>query len=150
MPFSNRLPPKLKVYAASVSAPHLARFGMFASCKAATSASNLCRLRPPTEGLLSQHQPHWNCQPVRLSNDSVEQNPYDTLPCKSGNKACLASPQAGILALTPRREASGTFRQDSEVGTLFGGEGANILTDHIWRAIEQAKRIADLIDERWA
>ena len=44
----------------------------------------------PTEELLSQHQPHWNCQRVRLSNDSIEQNPYDTLPCKSGNKAYLA------------------------------------------------------------
>jgi hypothetical protein len=97
----------------------------------------------PTEELLSQHQPHWNCQRVRLSNDSIEQNPYDTR---------ISRVSAGwILALTPRREASGTLSPRQRVGALFEGEGANMLTEHyIWRAIEQAKRIADRIDERWA
>ena len=66
----------------------------------------------PTEELLSPRQPHWNCQRVRLSNDSIEQNPFDTLPCKSGNKASLASPTGWILALTARRGANATFRQD--------------------------------------
>jgi hypothetical protein len=74
----------------------------------------------PTEELLSPHQPHWNCQRVRLSNDSIEQNPFDTLPCKSGNKASLASPTGWILALTARRGANGTFRQDRGFGTLLG------------------------------
>jgi hypothetical protein len=74
----------------------------------------------PTEELLSPHQPHWNCQRVRLSNDSIEQNPFDTLPCKSGNKASLASPTGWILALTARRGANGSFRQDRGFGTLLG------------------------------
>jgi hypothetical protein len=74
----------------------------------------------PTEELLSPHQPHWNCQRVRLSNDSIEQNPFDTLPCKSGNKASLASPTGWILALTARRGANGTFRQGRGFGTLLG------------------------------
>ena len=74
----------------------------------------------PTEELLSPRQPHWNCQRVRLSNDSIEQNPFDTLPCKSGNKASLASPTGWILALTARRGANGTFRQDRGFGTLLG------------------------------
>ena len=63
----------------------------------------------PTEELLSPRQPHWNCQRVRLSNDSIEQNPFDTLPCKSGNKASLASPTGWILALTARRGANGSL-----------------------------------------
>jgi hypothetical protein len=42
--------------------------------------------------------------------------------------------------------AEGSPRQRD--GALFGGEGANMLT--IWRAIEQAKRMAGRVDERWA
>jgi hypothetical protein len=63
----------------------------------------------PTAELLSPHQPRWNCQRVRLSNNSIEQNPYDTLLCKSGNKASLASLTGWILALTARRGANGTL-----------------------------------------
>lgn len=37
-----------------------------------------------------------------------------------------------------------------KVQPYLEGEGANCLTEHyIWRAIEQASRIADKIDERW-
>jgi hypothetical protein len=37
-----------------------------------------------------------------------------------------------------------------KVQPYLEGEGANCLTEHfIWRAIEQAKRIADKIDDRW-
>ena len=37
-----------------------------------------------------------------------------------------------------------------KVQPYLEGEGANMLTEHcIWRAIEQASRIADKIDERW-
>ena len=43
----------------------------------------------PTEGLLLQHQPHWSCQRVRLSNGSIDQTPFGTLTCRSGNKASL-------------------------------------------------------------
>jgi hypothetical protein len=46
----------------------------------------------PTEELLSPHQLHRNCKRVRLSNDSIAQNPHGTLPCISDNKAYLASP----------------------------------------------------------
>jgi len=37
-----------------------------------------------------------------------------------------------------------------KVQPYLEGEGANCLTEHyIWRAIEQASRIADKIDGRW-
>jgi len=52
-------------------------------------------LTPPTEELLLQHQPHWSCQRVRLSNDSIDQTPFGTLPCKSGNRASCVSAWAG-------------------------------------------------------
>jgi hypothetical protein len=73
----------------------------------------------PTEELLSPHQPHWNCQRVRLSNDSIEQNPFDTLPCKSGNKASLASPTGWILALTARRGATEPFARTEGLGPYW-------------------------------
>ena len=38
-----------------------------------------------------------------------------------------------------------------KVAPYLEGEVANMLTEHyIWRAIEQAKRIADKIDARWS
>jgi hypothetical protein len=37
-----------------------------------------------------------------------------------------------------------------KVQPYLEGEGASMLTEHyVWRAIEQAKRIADKIDQRW-
>jgi hypothetical protein len=44
------------------------------------------------------------------------------------------------------------FGDDSlrEVQPYLEGEGTNCLNEHyIWRAIEQASRIADKIDKRW-
>jgi hypothetical protein len=37
-----------------------------------------------------------------------------------------------------------------KVAPYLEGKGANMLTEHyVWRAIEQATRIADKIDDRW-
>ena len=82
-----------------------------------------------------------------------------TASSKTRTILCLANRAIRHISRLRRLDFSTDTSQRSErnrspgqrVGALFEGEGANILPEHyIWRAIEQAKRIADRIDERWA
>jgi len=76
----------------------------------------------PTGELPSQHQPHRSWQQVRRSNDSIEQNPHDTLPCKSGNTAYLASRRLDFSTSSSQRSERNFLRQYIGLALCFCGE----------------------------